>query len=146
MPNWPTQLIGVILLVLPLVAIQWNLAGTSRRRRNLLTPLNPRSRWRLEIYANEDGLDVEAALADPADVPFPVRRVRSAKAERARSSPGEAWTLPRLELDVDVDDPLADESLSGLLSAGYTLRFVTGNEAVVDTGPGRLRIRALRPR
>jgi hypothetical protein len=142
MANWSTQLIGLLVMVLPLVAIQWNLAGDGRRRSKLLTPQNPRSRWRLEIYSNAD--DISSAMVELADVPFPVKRVRSLKAAQAQQEPEEAWALPRIELDVDVADPFADEALAGLLGAGHRLRFVTGNEAVIDTRPGRLRIRALR--
>ncbi len=137
-----TQLVGLLILVIPLLAIQWNLAGVAKRRPTILAPGTADSRWRLEIYSNQD--DVLTALADPADVPFPVKRVRSAKAAQASFSPEKAWTLPRVELDVEVSDPFADDSLSGLLGVDHRVRFVTGNEAVIDARLRRLRIRAFR--
>jgi hypothetical protein len=137
-----TRLIGLVVLVVPLVAIRWNLAGTVRRRSSLLAPDRAAKRWRLEIYSLAD--DVTRALADPAEVPFPVKRVRSAKAVQSTTRLDEAWTLPRVELDVEVSEPFADHSLNGLLGTGYEIRFVTGNEAVVDAGTTRLRIQAFR--
>ncbi len=137
-----TQLVGLLFLVMPLIAIQWNLAGAANRRPNLLAPGTTGSRWRLEIYSN-DG-DVVSSLVDPADVPFPVKRVRSAKGEQARFAPETSWALPRVELDVEVSDPFADDSLSGLLGSEHQVRFVTGNEAVIDTRLMRLRIKAFR--
>ncbi len=139
MPGIATQLIGLAVLILPLLAIQWNLAGPERRAR-FLAPASSGSRWRLELYSNQD--DVLTALVDPADIPFPVKRVRSAKTARASFNPEKAWTLPRIELDVEVDDPFATDVLSGLLGTEHRLRFVTGNEAVVDASRARLRIRA----
>ncbi len=136
------ELLGLGLLVMPVMAIKWNLAGQVRRRSSLLAPENHRLRWRLEIYSNDE--DVVSVLVDPADVPFPVKRVRSIKAERANLEPDAAWTLPRIELDVEVSDPLTDDSLTGLLGTDHRVRFVTGNEAVVDTHSQRLRIRAFR--
>jgi hypothetical protein len=142
MANWSTQLIGLLVVVLPLVAIQWNLAGVSTRRSRLVTPENRRTRWRLEIYSNNDG--IAAALPDLADVPFPVKRVGSAKQRKADRRPDRAWTLPRVELDVDVADPFAGDALEGLRGVQHRLRFVSGDEAVVDAPAGRLRIRAVR--
>ena len=82
-------------------------------------------------------------LADPVDMPFPVKRVRSAKAGQAALAPEDAWTLPRVELDVEVPDPLADDALASLLAVEHRVRFVTGNDAVVDTERHRVRIRSL---
>lgn len=137
-----TQLVGLVILVLPLLAIQWNLAGRTKRKPTRLSPATADSRWRLEIYSNDD--DVLSALADPADVPYPVKRVRSAKAAQASFNPEKAWTLPRVELDVEVSDPFTDDSLNGLLGVDHRVRFVTGNEAVVDARLKRLRIKAFR--
>lgn len=137
-----TQLVGLAILIVPFLAIQWNLAGAAKRRPAILAPRSGGARWRLEIYSTDD--DVSAALADPADIPFPVKRVRSAKAAQAAFAPEEAWTLPRVELDVEVSDPFADDSLNGLLGGDHEVRFVTGNEAVVDRRLKRLRIRAFR--
>jgi hypothetical protein len=136
------QILGVLVLVAPVVAIKWNLAGQHRRSSSLLAPENTRMRWRLEIYSTDD--DALSALVDPADVPFPVKRVRSAKAEQAALTPEAAWTLPRVELDVEVGDPLAPESLAGLFGADHRVRFVTGNEAVLETRSHRVRVRAVR--
>jgi hypothetical protein len=136
------ELLGVLALMMPVIAVKWNLAGQTRKRSSLLAPESTRMRWRLEIYSNDD--DALSALVDPADVPFPVKRVRSAKADLAAMEPERAWTLPRIELDVEVADPLADESLAGLFGADHRVRFVTGNEAVVDTRTKRLRVRAFR--
>jgi hypothetical protein len=136
------EVLGVLVLVVPVVAIKWNLAGQNRGSSSLLAPESTRMRWRLEIYSTDD--DVQSTLVDPADVPFPVKRVRSAKAEQAALAPDTAWTLPRVELDVEVGDPLADESLAGLFGADHRVRFVTGNEAVLDTASKRLRVRAFR--
>jgi len=134
------QLTGLLFLVLPLVAVQWNLAGR-RRRRALPNPRNQK-RWRLEIYSNRD--DADTALVDRSDIPFPVKQVRSARGELAQTAGANAWSLPRLELEVDVEDPFTDEVLSGLFGGEHVVRFVSGNEAVVDTnGASRLRIRAL---
>lgn len=141
MPDFALQLIGLFVLVLPLVAIQWNLAGRVRRRQGFLAPPD-QQRWRLEIYGNQPG--AEAALVDRADIPFPVKQVRSARGDLARSDRSQAWTLPQLELEVAVDDPFTDDVLSGLFGVRHRLRFVTGNEAVVDARGGhRVRVRAL---
>lgn len=137
-----TQVLGLAFLIVPLVAIRWNLAGVQRPRSNILAPEAAGARWRLEIYSVGD--NVLSALTDPADMPFPVKRVRSAKAAQAASSPDAAWTLPRVELDVEVDDPFADDSIAGLLRVEHRVLFVTGNEAVVDTDAERLRIRRIR--
>ncbi len=135
------QLLGLILLVLPLVAIQWNLSGRRDRRVPLLSPRQP-ARWRLEIYSNAD--DVQHALVDRADIPFPVKQVRSARGELAQTAGPNAWALPRLELEVDVDDPYTVEVVTGLFGPDHFVRFVSGNEAVIDVpGPARLRVRAL---
>lgn len=142
MPDLSTQIIGLVFLVLPLLAIQWNLAGANARRSSLLAPEKRSSRWRLEIYSNRE--QVLALLANPNDIPFPVKRVRSAKAAQASFAPETAWALPRVELDVDVADPFAAETLGGLLGGEHRVRFVTGNEAVIDTQQTRLRIKAFR--
>ena len=79
-----------------------------------------------------------------ADIPFPVKQVRSARGELARSDPSRAWALPQLELEVVVDDPFTDDVLSGLFGVEHHVRFVTGNEAVIDVrGDRRVRLRAL---
>lgn len=137
-----TQLLGLIVLIIPLLAIQWNLAGTVKRRSPLLTPDSVARRWRLEIYST--AADAPKALADPADMPFPVKRVRSSKAFQTSFDAEDAWKSPRLELDVEVAEPFADDVLNGLLGTGYEVRFVSGDEAVVDARSRRLRIRALR--
>ena len=135
------QLIGLLFLLLPLAAVQWNLAGRRRERTPLLSP-KKQKRWRLEIYSNRD--DAETALVDRADIPFPIKQVRSARGELAQSAGANAWSLPRLELELDVDDPFTDEVMSGLFGSDHLVRFVSGNEAVVDAGVrSRLRIRAL---
>ncbi len=136
------ELLGVLFLAFPMVAIKWNLAGRQRPGSSLFAPESNRLRWRLEIYSTDD--DALAALVDPADVPFPVKRVRSSKAIQADEDPENAWTLPRIELDVEVLDPLADESLAGLFGTDHRVRFVTGNEAVLDARSRRLRVRAFR--
>lgn len=134
------QLLGLVFLVLPLVAIQWNLTGR-RRRVPLLSP-RQQARWRLEIYSNSDGVD--EALVDRADIPFPVKQVRSARGELAQTAGTNAWSLPRLELEIDVDDPYTDEVVTGLFGPEHQVRFVSGHEAMIDVpGPVRLRIRAL---
>lgn len=137
-----TQLVGLLILIVPVLAIRWNLAGIPTRRSRILMPKSGDSRWRLEIYSIDD--DLAVALADPADVPFPVKRVRSAKADVASVDPELAWTLPRVELDVEVVDPYAESALNGLLGTDHRVRFITGNEAVVDHRSTRLRIRAFR--
>lgn len=134
------QLLGLLFLVLPLVAIQWNLGGR-RRRVPLLNP-RQRARWRLEIYSNAD--DVEGVLVERADIPFPVKQVRSARGQLAETAGATAWSLPRLELEIDVDDPYTDEVVTGLFGPEHHVRFVSGNEAMIDVpGPARLRVRAL---
>ncbi|MGB5757063.1 MAG: hypothetical protein WBM50_09125 [Acidimicrobiales bacterium] len=142
MPDYVIQLAGLLVLVLPLVAVQWNIAGTGHRPgRRFLSP-REQQRWRLEIYSNQDG--AEETIVDRADIPFPVKQVRSAKGQLAQSSAAKAWALPRLELEIVVDDPFTDDVLSGLFGVEHQVRFVTGNEAVLDArGDKRLRIRAL---
>ncbi len=142
MPEFLIQIIAVLVLVLPLVAVQWNLAGRKKSPYGRLVSPREQQRWRLELYSNQDG--VEEALVDRADIPFPVKQVRSAKGELARTEVANAWALPRIELEIDVDDPFTDDVLSGLFGVGHQVRFVTGNEAVVDArGDRRIRIRAL---
>ncbi|MCP4226300.1 MAG: hypothetical protein GY773_23435 [Actinomycetia bacterium] len=136
------QMLGLALLVVPLAAIRWNLAGVARKRPTLLAPEATRSRWRLEIYSSQE--DIEVVLCDPVDVPFPVKRVRSTKAAKATTSPEVAWTLPLVELDIEVDDPFSNASITGLVGVEHRVRFVTGNEAVIDIGTRRLRIRRIR--
>lgn len=134
------QLLGLLFLVLPLAAIQWNLTRRSRR----VPLLSPRgqARWRLEIYSNSD--DVDHVLVDRADIPFPVKQVRSARGELAKTAMGNAWSLPSLELEIDVDDPYTEEVVTGLFGPEHNVRFVSGNEAMIDVaGPVRLRLRAL---
>ena len=99
-------------------------------------------KWRLELYANDE-LD-DDAIVDRADIPFPIKQVRSAKGELALRRAENVWALPRIEFEVDVDDPFTDDVLSGLFGIGHHVRFVTGNEAVVDTRHRqRIRIKAL---
>lgn len=142
MPDYLIQLTGLLVLVLPLIAVQWNLAGGSGRRQRRLVSPKEQQRWRLEIYSNQDG--AEESIVDRADIPFPVKQVRSAKGELAQKSEEKAWALPQLELEVVVDDPFTDDVLSGLFGVEHQVRFVTGNEAVLDArGDKRVRIRAL---
>jgi len=144
MPDPVIQMTGLIVLVLPLVAIQWNLAGNARRSDGRRRPFAPKvqQRWRLEIYSNADGAD--RGLVDRADIPFPVKQVRSAKGELGRRAVHNAWALPRVELEVTVDDPFTDDVLSGLFGVEHNVRFVSGNEAVIDAREDRrLRVRAL---
>ncbi|MDH3293395.1 MAG: hypothetical protein OER95_03630 [Acidimicrobiia bacterium] len=135
-----TQLVGLLFLVLPLIAIQWNL-GRSRGRAPLISPRGHR-RWRLEFYSNQ--ANVGDVLIDRADIPFPIKQVQSARGQLAQTAAANAWTLPRLELEIDVDDPFTDEVVSGLFGPDHFVRFVSGNEALIDlpTIP-RLRVRAL---
>ncbi|MEM7322371.1 MAG: hypothetical protein AAF531_04730 [Actinomycetota bacterium] len=144
MPDFVIQLTGLIVVVLPLVAVQWNLAGNRRRSGARSWPLAPKDqqRWRLEIYSNHD--EADQSLVDRADIPFPVKQVRSAKGELGRQSGRNAWALPRVELEVTVDDPFTDEVLSGLFGVEHHVRFVAGNEAVIDaSNDRRIRVRAL---
>jgi len=135
-----TQLLGLLLLVLPLAAIQWNL-GRSRRGGAGLNP-GRQPRWRLEIYSSH--ANVENVLVDRADIPFAVKRVQSARGRLAETAGANAWKLPRLELEVDVEDPFADEIVSGLFGSDHFVRFVSGNEAMIDLPDNpRLRVRAL---
>ncbi len=141
MPDVVLQLTGLAVLIVPLLAIQWNLAGRPGRRSRLAPP-REQQRWRLELYANSPG--AERAVVDRADIPFPVKQVRSARGELARSDPSRAWALPQLEIEVVVDDPFTDDVLSGLFGVEHQVRFVTGNEAVIDARGGRrVRVRAL---
>ncbi len=142
MPDYLIQLTGLAVLVLPLIAVQWNLAGRSGGRGWRLVSPKEQQRWRLEIYSNQDG--AEDAIVDRADIPFPVKQVRSAKGELAQKADNKAWALPQLELEVVVDDPFTEDVLSGLFGVEHHVRFVTGNEAVLDAkGDKRVRIRAL---
>ena len=134
------QLVGLVFLVLPLVAIQWNLG----RRRGRVRLAGPRrhARWRLEIYSNSDG--AQDALIDRADIPFPVKQVRSARGQLAQTATDNVWSLPRLELEIDVEDPYTHDVVTGLFGPDHRVRFVSGNEAMIDVpGPARLRVRAL---
>lgn len=134
------QLLGLLVLVLPLVAVQWNL-GRTRRRVPLVNP-KKQQRWRLEIYSSQPTLaDI---LADRADIPFPIKQVQSARGQLAETAGANAWTLPRLELEVDVEDPFTDDVVTGLFGPNHHVRYVSGNEAMIDlpTSP-RLRVRAL---
>jgi len=141
MPDFVLQLAGLAVLIVPLLAIQWNLAGRTGRRPRL-APRREQQRWRLELYANSPG--AERAVVDRADIPFPVKQVRSARGELARADPSRAWALPQLEIEVVVDDPFTDDVLSGLFGVEHQVRFVTGNEAVIDARGGRrVRVRAL---
>ena len=142
MPDFVVQLAGVIVLVVPLVAIQWNLAGNRNRGQRRLVLPKEQQRWRLELYSNDD--DAQHAIVDRADIPFPVKHVRSAKGELARQANVNAWALPRVELEVNVDDPFTDDVLSGLFGGEHHVRFVTGNEAMIDArGDRRVRLRAV---
>ncbi len=148
MPQWLIQLTALTVLVLPLVAVQWNLLGTTKRRHGLAARLgdliSPRQqqRWRLEIYSNDEGAD--AAVVNRDDIPFPVKQVQSARGELARNHQDKAWALPRMELEVVVDDPFTDDVLAGLFGVEHQVRFITGNEAMIDgRGDRRLRVRAL---
>ncbi len=142
MPDWLIQTTGLLFLVVPLIAVQWNVVGgPAQRRRRLIRP-REQQRWRLEIYSNQDG--AEDAIVDRADIPFPVKQVRSAKGELAQKADVNAWALPQVELEVVVDDPFTDDVLSGLFGVEHQVRFVTGNEAVLDArGDKRVRVRAL---
>ncbi len=135
------QIMGLVFLIIPIVAIQWNLAG-GKRKRSLIGAFAKQPRWRLEIYSNSAG--AENALVDTADIPFPVKQVRSARGELAQSGTASVWALPQMELEVDVEDPFAAEVMEGMFGVDHRVRFVTGNEAVVDTASNqRLRLRAL---
>ena len=141
MPDAVRQLVGLLLVVVPLAAIQWNLAGNRNRGPRFTSPWE-QQRWRLEIYSNQPG--AEWTVADRTDIPFPVKQVRSARGALARSDQAIAWSLPQLELEIDVDDPFTDDVLSGLFGVEHNVRFVTGNEAVIDArGDRRIRVRAL---
>ena len=136
------QIAGLLVLVLPLIAVQWNLAGNRRRKQPRLVSPKEQQRWRLEIYSNHDG--AEKAIVDRADIPFPVKHVRSAKGELAQHDHANTWALPRVELEVNVDDPFTDDVLSGLFGVEHNVRFVTGNEATIDArGQQRVRVRAV---
>lgn len=142
MPDYVVQLAGVLVLLLPLIAIQWNLAGNRHRNQRRLVLPKEQQRWRLELYSNDEG--AEAAIVDRADIPFPVKHVQSAKGALAKQKNVNAWALPRIELEVNVEDPFADEVLSGLFGIEHHVRFVTGNEAMIDArGDRRVRLRAV---
>jgi hypothetical protein len=129
----------MVLLAAPLAAIRWDLAGRPWSRWLLDPPdRNSHLRWRLEISSVSNG--AEAALAHPADVPFPAERLEL-------PDPGHhdlAWTRPRVVLEVEVIDPFAPDVLWGLLGGEHRVRFITGDELVVDRHSIRLRIRASR--
>lgn len=136
-----TQMLGILIFVVPLVAIQWNLAGNRKNRVPGFLDAKTH-RWRLELYSND--ADIAEHLADRADIPFPIKEVKSARGRLAERPGSNVWALPRIEFDVDVDDPLTDDALSGLFGPDHQVRFVTGNEAVVDArGNRRVRLRAL---
>ena len=143
MPDFVIQITGLLFLVMPLMAVQWNIAGNApdKGRRLLLRP-KEQQRWRLEIYSNQG--QAEDVIVDRADIPFPVKQVRSAKGELAQRDDANAWALPQVELEVVVDDPFTEDVLSGLFGVEHHVRFVSGNEAVLDArGDRRVRIRAL---
>ncbi len=138
------QILGVILVLLPLAAIQWDLTGRRATRRSSAVD-SQRHRWRLELYSNH--ADIEQAMNSVADIPFAFKRVRSARGELAQQHPERAWSLPRIELEVDVEDPFSTDALVGLFGPEHSVRFVSGNEAVVDPEQaGRIRIKAIRHR
>ncbi len=138
------QIVGVALMLLPLAAIQWNLTGDRATRRSSGAEQSGQ-RWRLELYSNH--ADIEQAMNGVADIPFAFKRVRSARGELASQHPERAWSLPRIELEVDVEDPFSAEALVGLFGPEHSVRFVSGNEAVVDPRhAGRIRIKAIQHR
>ena len=142
MPDFVVQMAGVVVLLLPLIAIQWNLAGNRNRGQRRMVLPKEQQRWRLELYSNDDS--AQHAIVDRADIPFPVKHVRSAKGELAQQVNVNAWALPRVELEVNVDDPFTDDVLSGLFGVEHRVRFVTGNEAMIDArGDRRVRLRAV---
>lgn len=136
------QLLGVSLFLFPLAAIQWDFTGRNANRRAF--PSQPGGhRWRLELYSNH--ADIEKAMNDVANVPFAFKRVKSARGELGERHPERAWSLPRIELDLDVVDPFAEETLVGLFGSDYSVRFVSGDEAVIDPEhANRIRLRAIR--
>lgn len=147
MPQWLIQLTALAVLVLPLIAVQWDLLGAPKRRGGPMARIGQlirpkeQQRWRLEIYSNTDP---EEAMVDRDDIPFPVKQVQSAKGELAKTEVGRSWALPQMELEVVVDDPFTDEALAGLFGVDHHVRFVSGNEAMIDArGDRRLRVRAL---
>jgi hypothetical protein len=140
MPDLLINLVALLVLIVPLAAIQWNLAGRRSPSRLGFGP-SQRDRWRLEIYSNADGIG--QAVVDPADIPFPVKLVRSARGELAQTAPVASWSLPQIELEVAVDQPFADDVLDGVFGGKQRLRFVTGSEASLDIEDARVRIRAL---
>lgn len=141
MPEVVLQLAGLAVLVIPLAAIRWDLTGPLRRRPGRLMPRD-QQRWRLEIYANRPG--AADAVVDRADIPFPVKQVRSARGQLATTGTERAWALPQIELEVVVDDPFTEDVLSGLFGVEHQVRFVTGNEAVIQArGDRQVRVRAL---
>ena len=105
------QVIGLVFLIIPIIAIQWNLAG-SQNKRGLFGLLRNQPQWRLEIYSNSVG--AASSLVDTADIPFPVKQVRSARGELAQTGNASVWSLPQVELEVDVEDPFATEVMEGM--------------------------------
>lgn len=135
------HLIGSIMLQ-PAMARPWTRNG---RRGRLLNPVVRSSnapRWRLEIYSMDENAAALLNLSEGVSVPPRVAPFTNGYSEPESSAT--RWTRPRLELDVDMMDPFTDESLTKLLGPGHRVRFVTGNEAVVDTASTRLRIRRFR--
>ncbi len=144
MRNALLQVLGVVLMLLPLAAIQWDLTGKRSGRRSS-TLEGQGHRWRLELYSNHS--DIEQAMNGVADIPFAFKRVRSARGELASQHPERAWSLPRIELEVDVEDPFSADALIGLFGPEHSVRFVSGNEAVIDPeNAGRIRVKAIRHR
>lgn len=142
MPDWLIQITGLVFLVIPLIAVQWNVLGSGKKGKRRLIRPKEQQRWRLEIYSNQQ--HAEETIADRADIPFPVKQVRSAKGDLAQKADINVWALPQVELEVVVDDPFTDDVLSGLFGMEHQVRFVSGNEAVLDArGDKRVRVRAL---
>lgn len=144
MRNVLLQLLAVAMVLLPLAAVQWDLTGR-RPGRRLASTESVGHRWRLELYSNHS--DIEDAMNNVADIPFAFKRVRSARGELAERHPERAWSLPRIELEVDVADPFSEEVLVGLFGPSHSVRFVSGSEAVIDPDrAGRIRVRAIQHR
>jgi hypothetical protein len=124
------QLSALIAVLLPLLAYQSNLGRAGGL--GLLGLVGPRSerRWRLEFYSTSG--PIEGLLVAESDMPFPVKRVRSARGDVALlTSSTRAWMLPQFEMDVTAIDPWASEVLHGIFRS-HRVRFVSGDEAMVD--------------